>query len=299
MSQDTKSKEKSREVAKVLVIEMLLNILVAATKGAYGLWAGSLVIAADAIHSLTDAAANILGLIVTRFSSAPPDSNHPYGHHKVEIIAAACIGVAIGVAAVNFGWNAISALIYGREPPAQSIIGFVVLGLTLVINVFVAWWEARKAKQLGSAYLAADAAHTASDLIVTMGVIGSYAASYAGVVWADAVGALFVIAVIGRVAWMVLSSNLSILVDAAVLDGERVKSIAMTVAGVRGVHRIRSRGSTGEIWIDMHIQLDSTMSLQRAHQIAHKVEDALRASIAEISDVTVHMEPDDNHDEPL
>ena len=283
----------------MLVITLVLNLLVAAAKGVYGVWTGSLAIATDAIHSLVDGASNVIGLFVVGIARRPPDEGHPYGHRKVEIVAAAVIGVAIGAAGVRFAWTAIEALIDGRAAPHTSAIGFAVIAGTMIVNIFVATYEARKARELESTYLGADAAHTASDVLVTGAVMVAYTAAHLGVSWADPVGALVVLAIICVVAWRILSSNINVLLDSAAVDAALVESIAIGVEGVVGCHRVRSRGAGGTVHVDLHIQLEADITLRAAHDIAHTVEDGLRRQLAQNVDVTIHMEPHDDEDERL
>jgi cation diffusion facilitator family transporter len=283
--------ERKRAVQRVLIIVMVLNLVVAVAKAIFGWWVGSLAISADALHSFVDAAANVIGLVTLRWAAAPPDRGHPYGHHKVEIAAAAGIGVLIALGAVEFGRSAVDALLHGREPPATSVIGFAVIIGTWVVNLFVATYERRRAVQLDSAYLAADAMHTTSDLVVTAGVLIAYVAIYLGVPWADPVGALVVVAAIARVTWKVLTGNLAILIDRVVIDPERVHAAVLRVPGVSGCHRVRSRGTARDAYVDLHVQVDGALSVDAAHELCHRVEDVLRRELPEIADVTIHIEP--------
>lgn len=283
--------ERKRAVKRVLVIVMVLNLQVAVAKAVYGVWVGSLAIAADALHSFVDAAANVAGLVALRWAEAPPDGSHPYGHRKIEIAAAAGIGVVLALGAFEVGRGAVEALLHGRPPPATSALGFGVIAGTWVVNLFVATYEHRRARQLGSAYLAADAMHTASDLGVTAAVLISYTATSLGVTWADAVGSLLVMAVIARVTWNVLGENVPVLIDRVAVDPERVRAVAMSVPGVRDCHRVRSRGVARAVFVDLHLQLDGALSLKDAHELSHRVEEALRRELPDIADVTIHIEP--------
>ena len=291
--------QRSRAVRRVLLVILVLNAAVFAAKAIYAAWSGSLAIASDAIHSLTDAAANVIGLVVLRFADAPPDQGHPYGHRKLEVVAAAAIGVSVAIAAARFAWDAIDALVNGHDAPQTSAIGFAVIGLTWVVNLIVARYEARRARELDSAYLAADAAHTASDLLVTAGVAASFTATYFGAAWADPIGALLIIVFIGRIAWNIVSSNVTILIDRAVVDPARVAAVARTVEGVEDVHRVRSRGTDTAAQLDLHLLIDGDIPLREAHDIAHRVEERLRGEIPAIADVTIHMEPADDPEEDL
>ncbi|HEU5058305.1 MAG TPA: cation diffusion facilitator family transporter [Kofleriaceae bacterium] len=286
-------------VRRVLLAILGLNLVVFAAKAAYGLWSGSLAISSDAMHSLADAGSNVIGLVVLHFAEAPPDDKHPYGHRKLEMVAASAIGVTVAMAALRFAWDAIDALASGHPPPQTSLLGFVVIGGTWVINLVVAAYEARRARDLDSAYLAADAAHTASDLVVTAGVAVSFTATYFGVRWADPVGALLIILFIGRIAWRIIGANLTVLVDKVVIDPDRVREVARSVEGVEDCHRVRSRGTEGAAQVDLHLLLDGEITLREAHETAHQVEEKLRRLIPEIVDVTIHMEPSDDPEEGL
>ncbi|HTM20433.1 MAG TPA: cation diffusion facilitator family transporter [Kofleriaceae bacterium] len=290
---------RSAAIRRVLLITLALNLVVAAAKIVFGAWTGSLAIASDGIHSVIDAGVNVIGLFTMRAAAAPPDAEHPYGHGKIEIVAAAGIGIAVGVTAVRFAWNAIESLMAGGTRPDTPALGYgVVLG-TLAINLFVATYETRRGRALDSQFLQADAAHTGSDVIVTCAVLAAYTGARYGLDWADAVGTLLVVLFIGRIAWTVLASNLGVLVDQAVIDPARVRALAVQVPGVVGCHRVRSRGTARHVQLDLHIHVDGEQSLASAHEIAHRVEDAIRAAQPEVIDVTVHMEPEGDAEEDL
>lgn len=293
------SASRAAQVRRVVWVEMLLNIVVATAKTVYAVWAGSLAVASDALHSFLDAGANIIGLVALKMAEEPPDPEHPYGHRKFEIIAAAAIGVVIAGGVVQFGRTAIEAILEGRVAMEAPLAGFFVVGGTLVVNIFVAIYEAKRGRELQSAFLIADAGHTASDVVVTLGVLGSLVASRYGVGWADAAAALFVLVIVARVAWEILTHNVGVLVDRVVVDADQVRAIARAVEGVAEVHRVRSRGTDLFAYIDLHLLLDPELSLRRAHEIAHRVEDALHRELPQTVDVTIHMEPDDDGHEDL
>jgi cation diffusion facilitator family transporter len=286
-------------VRRVVATILVLNLIVAAAKGIYAGWSGSLAVATDAVHSLLDASSNVVGMVALRLAHHPPDAEHPYGHHKIEILAAAGIGILIGAATFQFASTALRALWAGDHAAVPTATGFVVMGGTLVCNVAVAVYEHRRGRQLGSAFLVADAMHTASDVLVTVAVLVSMVAARAGVTWADPAAALAVTVVIGRVAWKILAENLRVLVDRAVLPADEVREVALATPGVLGCHRVRSRGVTGSYQLDLHVQVDGGLSLVRAHEISHAVEARLKATFAGLGDVTIHVEPDDDEEEPI
>jgi cation diffusion facilitator family transporter len=289
----------AKAVQRVILEILALNLAVAIAKAGYGWFSGSLAVTSDALHSLLDAASNVVGVVVLRIALAPPDDEHPYGHRKMEIVAAAFIGVLIASGSLRFAWSAIDALLSRRAAPQVTAAGFVVMAATLLVNLWVARYEHRRGRELGSAFLVADAAHTKSDIYVTIAVIGSLVATRLRVRSADPLVALGVLAVIAWVAWRILSANLGILVDRAILDARRVREAASAVTGVTGAHRVRSRGIEGAVHLDLHLQLDGELTLREAHAISHAVEDRLRQTFSGLVDVTIHTEPAEEPEEGL
>jgi cation diffusion facilitator family transporter len=291
--------EKSAAVRRVVLVVLVLNVLVAGSKFVVAAMTGSLAIATDAVHSLLDAASNVVGMVALRLAHSPPDAEHPYGHGKIEILAAAGIGVIIGVATFEFGAGAIKALYQGGGTSTAPAAGFAVVIGTLVVNLGVSLYEHRRGKALGSTFLTADAAHTASDVVVTAGVLLSLVLTRLGFAWADAVCALAVTVVIGRVAVRILRENSASLLDRAVLPVDEVRTIALGVGGVTDCHRVRSRGVGGQAMLDLHITVDGDLPLARAHGLAHEVETRLRARWSGLVDVVIHVEPDGDEAEEL
>jgi cation diffusion facilitator family transporter len=291
--------ERTRQIRRVLWLVLFANLAVALAKLAYGVLSGSLAVASDAVHSLLDASGNVVGLVAVRAAAAPPDERHPYGHLKVEIVAASLIGVLLALGGLRFGWDAVQTLMHGGRVVENTALGLGVMAVTFAVNAVVAVGEARRGRALASPILLADAAHTGSDLLVSAGVFLSLAGAHLGLTWADPAGALLVLVITVRVAWKILSSNLATLLDTAVVDAAQVVAIASAIQGVEGCHRVRSRGTPFAAHVDLHLLLDDEISLREAHGIAHRVEAALRAALPVISDITIHMEPAEDGEEDL
>lgn len=284
---------------RVVVIVLALNLGVAALKALYAFWSGSLAVGSDAVHSLTDGLSNVVGLVALRVAHRAPDERHPYGYRKAELLAAAGIGVIITFSVIEFAWGAIKGLLDDASPPAVTGEGLGLLFATLVANVAIAHYEARRGRALGSAFLLADAAHTRSDILVTVSVIGSQLAVLLGLRWADPVAALFVVVAVFRIAWRILGENVGLLLDRAAIDAHTVEAVVTSIPEVVGCHRVRSRGTEGAVHLDLHLTLDGALPLRRAHAIAHAAEDALRSRFSSVVDVTIHIEPREAPDETL
>jgi cation diffusion facilitator family transporter len=279
-------------VRRVLLLTLLLNAIVSGSKIVVGKLTGSLSMVADGYHSLMDGSNNVIGLVVTTFAYAPPDEGHPYGHRKFETAATLVIGLALLGLAYNVFEQSLGAAARTRLPSIGAL-NWVVMGVTLGVNLFVAAYEARAGRKLGSAYLIADAAHTRSDIYVTLGVIASFAGAKAGVPWMDSVVAIGIAAFISILAVRILVGSFHTLTDRAMIPGETLSKVVMAVPGVQSCREIRTRGGPGAVYVDMIVHVDGQMTLRAAHDVADRIEEAVMSSHPEVCDVVVHLEPAD------
>ena len=175
--------------------------------------------------------------------------------------------------------------------PDVTGAGFLVLGVTMVVNVAVALAERREGRRLGSDLLVADAAHTASDVLASLLVLGSFTAARFGIHWADLVATALILVLILRAGFEVLKGSLSTLSDERSIEPRRVEALALEEPGVLEAHNVRSRGPHDDIHLDLHILVHPATPLAEAHAIGHRVESRLRNHWQGLSDVVVHVEP--------
>jgi cation diffusion facilitator family transporter len=282
---------RAQEIRRVLLITLGLNVLVAALKLAYGTMSHTLSLQADGFHSLTDGTNNVLGLVGIWWSARPPDDKHPYGHQRTEVIAASAIGASLILVAWEVARGAIERIGEPAAAPRPDLGSVAVLLLTLLINVGVARYEARRGKALSSTLLESDASHTASDVLVTLGVLLTLAGVHLGLTWMDWVAScvigVFILVTGARVLWR----NVDYLMDTAQVAPERIHAIACAVPGVAGAHKIRTRGVPGSIRVDLHIQIARHLDVVQAHEVTHWVIAAVKHDIEGVHDVVVHTEP--------
>jgi cation diffusion facilitator family transporter len=281
---------RSRKIVFVLAIVLALNLGVAIAKIWYGRLSGALGIQADGLHSLLDGSSNIIGLVGVMVASRPPDANHPYGHRKYETFAALAVAVMMFVGCWEIASAAFARLHHPTVPRVETT-GFVILFVTLAINLCVTVLERRAGLALQSEMLVADAAHTRSDVLATLLVLVSLGAMKLGWVWADLVAALLVIVLVLRAGFEVLVSTLSTLSDERRVDPALVEREALLEEGVLEVHNVRSRGPLDDVHVDLHVLVDPRMPIADAHAIGHRVEAHLRATWPGFTDVVVHVEP--------
>ena len=288
----TASETTQRGVRRVLIVTLFLNLVVSGGKIAVGFLSGSLAMVADGYHSLVDGANNLIGLIVAAFAYAPPDPGHPYGHRKFETAATVAIGGALLVLAYEVVSQAFGTATR-PEGPTIGWLNWTVMIATMAMNLFVSRYEAREGRRLGSEYLLADATHTRSDLYVSFGVIASFVAARAGLRFADAAVAGLIGAVIAFQAVQILLRSFHVLTDRAVLDSAAVQEAVRRVPEVRGVREVRTRGSQDAVYVDLVAHVDGAQSLRAAHEVADRIEEAIKAAHPAVVDVIVHLEPDD------
>jgi cation diffusion facilitator family transporter len=283
---------RARAVRRVLLWTLGLNLAVAAAKVAYGYWANALSVRADGFHSLTDAGNNLVGLIAVSAASRPADQGHPYGHQKFELIAATLVGVSLLTMAYDVVRSAQGRLLSAAgHLPHIGPGAFAVLSVTLAVNLCVAHYERRQGERLASSFLLSDALHTRSDVLVTCGVLVATVFVRLGYPILDLVAALAVAVFIGWAGILVLRRNMGYLADSAQLDRDQIESVVTRIPGVASCHKIRTRGSPGAIFVDLHIQIAPHLDVVRAHRVTHAVIDAIKESLEGVADVLVHTEP--------
>jgi cation diffusion facilitator family transporter len=277
-------------VVTVLVQVLILNVAVAAAKIVYGYISGAVSILSDGFHSLADSLSNVAGLIGVYIARKPPDSDHPYGHRKFETLAAGIIAGFLMLVVVQIGQAAVHRLRTGSAPDITPAAFIVMIG-TLAVNLVVTWYERRKAHELGSEVLLADAMHTRSDVYSSLTVIAALAGTALGYPMLDPLAALVVIVFIAYAGWEIALATSKILSDSVVIDADDLRRVVLSVPQVLGCHHIRTRGPADHVFLDLHVWMRPEMRLDAAHETSHVVKDLLMARYPQIADAVIHIEP--------
>ena len=282
--------EKMKQVKHVLWVVLFLNVIVSVGKIVLGLITKSNSVLADGFHSVADSTSNIIGLVGIAAAMAPVDRDHPYGHKKFETMAALGIAGLLGLTVVTILHEAYERIL-NPVIPEVNIYSFLVMAVTIVVNIMVVRYEKRQGVALQSDILLSDSYHTATDILVSISVILTLVAVKLGWFWLDTVAAIIIAVMIGIAAWKIIKQGSMVLCDQAILSEEAIIGLAMEVDGDQGCHKVRSRGRQDDLQIDLHIQVDSAATIDEAHQIGHCVADAVRQEFEGVSDVVVHVEP--------
>jgi cation diffusion facilitator family transporter len=279
-----------RQVRQVLWVTLVANLFVAAGKLTVGLLTGTLAMVADGFHSALDASSNVIGLAGNAIAARPPDDDHPYGHRRFETIAAMMVGALLLLTAWEIAGQALERLQGGAEPQVTPL-NFVVMLVTIAINIVVSRYERREGQRLKSELLKADAANTGADVFVSLSVLVSLAAVAVGWAWADIAAALVIVVLIGRAAWDVLWQTGRILVDTAPLSPDAIEAVIADVPGVIEVDRVRSRGPVDAANLDVDVRVASSLTTEHAQSIRNTIESRLREAFEGIAEVEVHYAP--------
>ncbi len=280
-----------RTVRKVLIIILVLNIAVALVKVLYGWYSNSLSMMTDGFHSFFDGTSNVVGIIGITLASRPADKEHHYGHWKIETFASIIIAVLLFVVCLEIIQSALNRF-FNPSLPEITTISFLVMGVTILINIGVSWYEYKKGKEIDSKILVADSLHTRSDIYASIAVIIGFFAIKAGYVFIDPVIALAIAVLIAKTGIDIIKESSEVLLDKSTISKETISNIVNTVPGVIQTHKIRTRGKKSKTYIDLHITVDPTFSIDKAHNIGNEVESKLKKSFPGIKEVLIHIEPD-------
>jgi cation diffusion facilitator family transporter len=280
-----------KKIRKVLWLILFANLGVAALKIITGNIINSNSLTADGFHSLTDGSSNIVGLIGIHFASKPVDEDHPYGHSKFETLAGFLISVMLFILAARIVLNAVLSL----ARPAATVVtseSIIAIVSTLAINLFISKYEYLQGKKLNSIILVSDSLHTRSDVFISLGVLFALVFIRLGfppVI--DSIASLAVSGFIIHAACEILKDTCGVLLDKSAIDSDKVKEIIMCFDQVKDVNKIRSRGCSNEVFIDLHILIDPDTSIEESHSLMHEIEKKVCSELCTSLQMSIHIEP--------
>lgn len=282
--------QRSSEIRKVLIVILFLNLLVAGAKLSWGVLTGSVSMAADGFQSTLDAAANVVALVGIAIAARPPDEDHLYGHQRYETLVSLVIAAMMTFGAVEIVQQAFSRLQSGASPEVSSG-SFAIMATTMTVNLGVALWERAKARELTSELLAADAKHTMSDILVSLGVILGLIGVRLGIGEADAVISMAIAVVIVWAAWTIVRDASLVLTDSVPHDPREIMAAVLATPRVETAHKLRARSAGKHLMVDIDITVDPEMSVRQAHEVTAVVEQNIKRIAGTNAQTLVHVEP--------
>lgn len=285
-----------REIRKVTLIGSVIDLTLGVAKIAAGWFSHSQALLADGIHSLSDLLTDFMVIWAAKHAHAEADDEHPYGHGRIETVATVALGLALITVAIGIAYDAVERLFAPDEllNPGYWALAVAVTSVILKEAIYhYTMWAARKYR---SNMLRANAWHSRTDaissIVVVIGVIGTMA----GLTYLDAVAAVVVAVMIGKIAFDLIWHSIQELMDAA-LEQERVLAIREAILQVDGVvelHELRTRRIGPDALVDVHVLVEPRLSISEGHHIAEAVRHRVVQEIDEVSDVMVHVDPEDD-----
>jgi cation diffusion facilitator family transporter len=280
---------------RAAALSIASNAILIALKLAAGAITGSVAILTEAMHSSVDLIASFVAYFSVREADKPADDEHPYGHAKIENLAAAIEAMLILVGSGVIIYAAVRSLANGPEIHSLGV-GIVVIAISIVANVIVSTVIARRARETDSPALEGDAAHLRTDAATSGAVlVGLVIVEVTGAAWLDPVIALVVAAAIVFAGVRLLARASRVLVDEALppqeLDAVRDAIAQFGSRGVCGYHKLRARRAGSRRYVDLHVQFRGGTTLEDAHATAHALQDAIRERLRD-ADVLIHLEPE-------
>jgi cation diffusion facilitator family transporter len=288
-------KQAKTEATRVTVIGMVLDIVLGVGKIVGGIYAQSFALVTDGIHSLSDAFTDTFVLIVARLAHDEPDAEHPYGHGRFETLGTVAMGMVFFATAGVLLYDSYQRLLSSEAVPTPALAGLIFAGLSIAGKEWIYHYTMRVARRLNSSLLKANAWHSRSDAITSIAVFIGIFAAQQGLAWMDIVAAIFVALFIAKIGFDLCIDSIRELVDTAVPPDrqEQLRRCIKSVEGVRGITALRSRLSGGKMILELHLLVNPLISVSEGHQLGQRVTRALLGRFSDISDVIVHIDPED------
>lgn len=293
------NKEREKRIYRVTLTGSVVNLLLLVFKFAAGILGHSAAMVADAVHSLSDFATDLIVMAFVRISSKPEDEHHAYGHGKYETLATAIIGTVLFGVAVGIFWNGVTAIyhvICGKVLPQPSMLALAAALLSVALKEWVFRYTIRVGKQVRSAAVIANAWHHRSDALSSIGTsVGIGGAVLLGSFWTvlDPLAAVVVSLFIARVSVKLLVPCVDELLEKSLSPEieETIRSIILKQPGVSSPHHLRTRRIGNAVAIEVHIRMDGSLPLTEAHAASSSIEQQLKQEFGPNTFISIHVEP--------
>jgi len=282
-------------IARTIIVGFLVNVLLAIGKLCAGVWGHSQALIADGFHSLSDIITDVLVYVSAQYSRRSADQEHPYGHGRFETLAITVLALLLFLVALGIVYDALVALWEPMSLRPSGMVLWVAIG-SIVLKEGLYWFTKIMAKRIDSNLLLANAWHHRSDAASSIVVLVAVVGTMNGLPFLDAIAAIIVGIFIVSIAIKLMRSSVRELVDAGVDDQvlQEIKNVLLATEGIVAMHRLRTRLLGGKIFVDVHVLVSPKITVSEGHYIADQAHQRLNDQIANIVDVTIHVDPEDD-----
>lgn len=291
----TDAKEIERIATRVSMVSIFGNALLSLAKLLAGLIAHSGAMVSDAVHSASDVISSIVVIIGIRLAAKEADKEHPYGHERLECVAAIILSVLLFATGLGIGINAVKQIFSSDTsnivvPGALAMLAAII---SIVVKEAMFWYTKINAQKIDSGALMADAWHHRSDALSSVGALIGIWGARKGYVQADALASIVICVFIAKAAHEIFVDAMDKMVDHAcdVEEENAIKACVMQVDGVKGIDLLQTRVFGNKIYVDLDISADGNSTLIESHDIAEKVHDLIETTFPKVKHIMIHVNP--------
>lgn len=280
---------------KVSIISIIANVVLAAFKLVAGVFAHSGAMISDAIHSASDVFSTFVVMIGIKIASKEPDEEHPYGHERMECVAAIILATILCITGLGIGKNALSNITGNSgEMAIPGVLALIAAIVSIIVKEAMFWYTRHYAKKIDSGALMADAWHHRSDALSSIGAFIGIIFARMGYVMMDSIACLVICVFIVKAAYDIFKDAIDKMVDKSCsLEVEaEIRTIVMSVDGVKGIDSLSTRLFGNKMYVDIEIRADGEKTLNETHEIAEAVHDSIEAQFEKVKHIMVHVNPD-------
>ena len=280
---------------KVSIISIIANVVLAAFKLVAGILAHSGAMISDAIHSASDVFSTFVVMIVIKIASKEPDEDHPYGHERMECVAAIILATILCITGLGIGKNALEFITgNSSEVSVPGMLALIAAIVSIIVKEAMFWYTRHYAKKIDSGALMADAWHHRSDALSSIGAFIGIIFARMGYVMMDSIACLVICVFIVKAAYDIFKDAIDKMVDKSCsLEVEaEIRTIVMSVDGVKGIDSLSTRLFGNKMYVDIEIRADGEKTLNETHEIAEAVHDSIEAQFEKVKHIMVHVNPD-------
>ncbi len=292
----TAAESRYQSIKRITLIGSVVDLLLGVAKIVGGWFVSSQSLIADGVHSLSDLFTDFIVLFAAKHGSKEPDEDHPYGHGRFETIATVILGVSLLLVAVGIAWDAIYRLFNPELLLHPGVWALAIAAVSVIAKEVIFQYTLRVARRVRSHMLEANAWHSRSDAISSVVVMVGVGGTLLGLNYLDAIAAVGVALMIAKIGIEMTWNSFNELSDKG-LNEEQLQVIRDAIlqqAGALHVHNLRSRRMGHNALVDVHVQVDSRLTVSEGHKVALAVEHAVKDCDLGVSDVTVHIDPEDD-----
>lgn len=298
MAASAVSEDEFKKVAnKVSFITIVQNILLSVFKLFAGIFAHSNAMISDAVHSASDVFSTIIVIIGVKLASKESDKEHPYGHERLECVAAIVLSIVLLYTGIKIGSQAVKDIIGGDYQNLQKpgMLALVAAVVSIVTKEIMYWYTRHYAKKIDSSALMADAWHHRSDALSSVGALVGIGGAMMGFPVMDSVASIVIFVFIAKAAYDIFKDAMDKMVDHSCDDEteKEMRDFVLAQKEVLSVDLLHTRIFGNKIYVDVEIGVNGSYTLRQAHEIAEEVHEGIEKNFPKVKHVMVHVNPAD------